>query len=111
MAAPSWTAGLLHDIRYAGRLFRRQASYSLLVAGTMAAGIAATTLLFSVTYGVLMKPLPWPDADRIVRLEETRGGNRPRFSSFTNAAFLAWRGGVRGPDRDLANDVGAGVGG
>ena len=32
----------------------------------MALGIGATTVLFSVTYGVLMKPLPWPHADRLV---------------------------------------------
>jgi predicted permease len=86
-----WTRGIVQDLRYAMRLLRRQAGFSLLVIGTMTAGIAATTLLFSVTYGVLMKPLPWPDADRLVLLEETRGGNRPRFNSFSNAAYLAWR--------------------
>jgi putative ABC transport system permease protein len=86
-----WTAGLLSDIRYAGRLLGRQRGFALLVILTMALGIGATTTLFSVTYGVLMKPLPWPDANRIVRLEETRGGNRPRFNSFSNAAYLAWR--------------------
>jgi putative ABC transport system permease protein len=86
-----WTRGFIQDVRYALRLLRRQAGFSLLVIGTMTAGIAATTLLFSVTYGVLMKPLPWPDADRLVRLDETRGGNRPRFNSFSNAAYLAWR--------------------
>ncbi|HJR58041.1 MAG TPA: ABC transporter permease [Vicinamibacterales bacterium] len=90
-ASSSWIAGLAQDVRYSARLFRRQASFSLLVVGTMAAGIAATTLLFSVTYGVLMKPLPWPDADRLVRLKETRGGNPPRFNSFSNAAYLAWQ--------------------
>jgi predicted permease len=58
----------------------------------MALGICATTVLFSVTYGVLMKPLPWPAGDRLVRLEETRGGRPPRFQSFTNAAYHAWRG-------------------
>ena len=85
------TAGLLQDVRYAGRMLRRQWSFAMLVIGTMAAGITATTLLFSVTYGVLLKPLPWPDADRLVVLKETRGGNRPRFNSFSNAAYLAWR--------------------
>ena len=57
----------------------------------MALGIGATTVLFSVTYGVLMKPLPWPNASRIVVLKETRGGSAPRFGEFTNAAYLAWR--------------------
>jgi predicted permease len=57
----------------------------------MALGIGAATVLFGVTYGVLMKPLAWPHADRLVVLEETRGGKPPRFGSFTNAAYLAWR--------------------
>jgi putative ABC transport system permease protein len=84
-------SGLVHDIRYSWRLFRRQASFSLFVVFTMALGIGATTTLFSVTYGVLMKPLPWPDADRVVLLKELHGGNLPRFNSFTNVAYQAWR--------------------
>src|SRR5688500_18512659 len=89
--ASTWMDGIAHDIRYALRLFRRQASFSLLVIIIMALGIGATTTLFSVTYGVLMKPLPWPDADRLVMVKETRGGNRPRFGALSNAAYLAWR--------------------
>ena len=84
-------AGLAQDVRYAGRLIRRQPRYALLVGLTMALGIGASTLLFSVTYGVLMKPLPWPQSDRLVLVKETRGGNPPRFNSFSNAAYHAWR--------------------
>jgi hypothetical protein len=86
-----WLAGLVQDLRYATRLLRRRARFSLLASLTMALGIGATTVLFSVTYGVLMKPLPWPHADRLVLLRETRGGNPPRFNSFSNAAYFAWR--------------------
>jgi putative ABC transport system permease protein len=89
--APSHTAGLAHDVRYAARLLRRQSRYAAVTAVTMALGIAATTVLFSVTWGVLMKPLPWRDAGRLVVLKETRGGNQPRFGAFSNAAYLAWR--------------------
>lgn len=90
-AASTLVAGLAQDVRYAGRLLRRQPRYALLVGVTMALGIGASTLLFSVTYGVLMKPLPWPHAGRLVLLKETRGGNLPRFGSFSNAAYHAWR--------------------
>ena len=90
-AAPaSIFAGIAHDFRYAARLLRRQRRFALIAILTMALGIGTTTLLFSVTYGVLMEPLPWADADRIVVLKETRGGNPPRFNSFTNTAYLAW---------------------
>lgn len=87
----SFLSGIIQDIRYAARLLRRQARYTLLAAATMALGIGATTVLFSVTYGVLMKPLPWPEGDRLVVVKETRGGRSPRFGSITNAAYLAWR--------------------
>ena len=90
-ASASYSAGLAQDVRYAARLLRRQPRYALLAILTTALGIAATTVLFSVTYGVLMKPLPWPDADRLVVVKETRGGKSPRFRSFTNTAYLAWR--------------------
>ena len=84
-------ASLRHDIRYAWRLVLRQPRFALLVLVTMALGIGSTTTLFTVAYGVLMKPLPWADADRLVTLKETRGGKAPRFGSFTNAAYFAWR--------------------
>ena len=83
--------GIVHDLRYAARLLRRQPRFTLLAALTMALGIGATATLVSVTYGVLVKPLPWPNGDRIVLLKETRGGNPPRFGSFTNTSYFAWR--------------------
>ncbi len=47
--------------------------------------------LFSVTYGVLLKPLPWPEPDRLVRLEERRGGRPGRIPwTITNGTYLAW---------------------
>ena len=80
------------DVRYALRLLRHQPGYSAVVIATMALGIAATTVLASVTYGVLLKPLPWADAPRLVRLYETRQGSTRRFQPMmTNASYLAWR--------------------
>src|SRR5262245_2934675 len=81
----------MHDIRYAARLLRRQPRFTLLAVATMALGIGATTTLFSITYGVLVKPLPWPGGNRIVVVKETRGGNPPRFGLFTNTVYFAWR--------------------
>jgi predicted permease len=86
----SGAAGVMQDVRYAWRLVRRQPGFAALVILTMALGIGATTSLFTVTYGVLMRPLPWPGEDRLVVLKETRGGRAPRFGSLSNAAYLAW---------------------
>jgi predicted permease len=89
--AASRFSGVAQDIRYAGRLLRREPRQALVTILTMALGIGATTVLFSVTYGVLMRPLAWPNADRLVVLKETRGGIAPRFGTFTNTAYVAWR--------------------
>ena len=62
--------GLVQDVRYAARLLRRQPGYAAVAVLTMALGIGATTTLFSVAYGVLARPLPWPEADRLVRVYE-----------------------------------------
>jgi len=93
---PAATASLLgstlQDARYAWRLLRRQPGYAALVVATMALGIAATTVLGSVAYGVLLKPLPWADAPRLVRLYETREGSTRRFRpTMTNLTYRAWR--------------------
>jgi putative ABC transport system permease protein len=83
-------SGLGRDFRYAIRALRRQWGHALVVLVTMALGIGATTVLFSVAYGVMVRPLPWPDADRFVRLYETRQGSSRPASFMTNATYLAW---------------------
>src|SRR5262245_33800555 len=82
----------LKDVTYGWRLLRKQPAYSTLVVATMALGIAATTVIGSVAYGVLLKPLPWADAPRLVRLYETRQGSTRRFRPLmTNAVYTQWR--------------------
>jgi putative ABC transport system permease protein len=59
---------MFQDLRHAVRLLRRERGYVALAVLAIALGVGATTTLFSVTYGVLMKPLPWRQPDRLVRL-------------------------------------------
>jgi putative ABC transport system permease protein len=86
--------GLVQDLGYALRLLRREPQSAGLTVALLAIAIGATTALFSVAYGVLVRPLPWRDADRIVVLEETRGGNAARFGHISNTTYLAWRDGA-----------------
>lgn len=84
--------GIVQDVRYAFRLLRREPGHAAVAVLTMALGIGVTTTLFSIAYGVLLKPLPWPEPDRLVRLEETRGGKRGRIPwTISNGTYLAWR--------------------
>ena len=80
------------DVRYAWRLLRRDPGYALVATLTLALGIGATTTLFSVAYGVLMKPLPFADDDRIMRVTESRKGQQGRLKgTISNGSYLAWR--------------------
>jgi putative ABC transport system permease protein len=65
---------MLQDIRLALRTFSRQRGFATAALLTLALGIGATTAIFSVVYGVLLRPLPFPDPDRLVQLSEVVPG-------------------------------------
>lgn len=59
---------ILRELRVAERSLRRDPGFSIAAVLTLALGIAATTAVFSVLYGVLLAPLPYPDGEQLVRL-------------------------------------------
>ena len=69
---------LVQDVRYAWRTWRRTPILALAAVLTLALGVGANTAVFSVVHGVLLRPLPYPDADRLVEVFEdnTRAGGR-----------------------------------
>lgn len=87
----SHLVGLLHDLRYAWRICWRRPGPALVAALTMALGIGATTTLFSVTWSVLLKPLPLNEPETLIRIRESReGATRSYPWIMTNGTYLAW---------------------
>jgi len=83
---------ILQDAHYGFRLLRRERGFAVVATLTIALGIGATTTLFSVANGVLLKPLPWHDASSLVSVTETRDGRAGRVGgTVSNGTFLAWK--------------------
>jgi putative ABC transport system permease protein len=81
--------GLLQDIRYGARCLARRPGPTAISLLTLAIGVGANTAIFSVVSGVLLKPLPYPDADRIVRvLEKPPSGG---VNSISTLNYLDWK--------------------
>src|SRR5829696_296368 len=63
-----WLDDLLRDLRYGLRVLNRQRMFAAVAVLTLAIGIGATTAVFSVINGVLLRPLAYPGAERLVAL-------------------------------------------
>ena len=77
------------DLRYATRSLKNSRGFTAVAVLTLALGIGANTAIFSFVDGLLLKPLPYPNADRIVRvLEKPPRGDRNGISTLN---FLDWQ--------------------
>jgi predicted permease len=88
-----WLEDLFQDFRYALRTLRQRPGFAAVAILTLALGSGATTVMFTVINGVLLKPLAYPEADRLVTLHgktekygEQWGFSYPEFHDYQNAS-------------------------
>jgi predicted permease len=84
-----WLDALARDVRYGVRAFGRSPGFTAVAVLTLALGLGANTAIFAVLYNVVLRPLPYPDADRLVKVYLTANSDRrgPRDVSFSYPKF------------------------
>ncbi|HEY8411975.1 MAG TPA: ABC transporter permease [Pyrinomonadaceae bacterium] len=80
---------MMTDLRYGLRWLRKNPGFAALAVLTLAVGIGVNTAMFSVVNAVLLRPLPFPEADRIVWMAESGPEVKNRWVSYPN--FVDWR--------------------
>jgi putative ABC transport system permease protein len=86
---------LRRNLFYAGRTLRRTPGFTLVAVLTLALGIGTATAMFSVVYGILLRPLPYAHAERLMLIQRERdlnGAHRPASVFFNSQADInAWQ--------------------
>ena len=80
---------VMQDLRFAARSFRRSPRFAVPAILALALGIGATSAIFSVVRGVMLRPLPYSDPERIVVVWESNA--RQNRNVIANANFVEWR--------------------
>ena len=98
----------MNDFRYALRMLWKSPAFSIIAIATLALGIGANTAIFSVIESALLRPLPFPKADRLVRIYETfeENGTHGDLLNLSEKTVQQWR----EYGRDIFEDIGVATG-
>ncbi len=86
-ARASYIEALWGDVKFSVRSLSRSPAFALVAIVTLALGIGANTAIFSVVNGVLLKPLPYPQPEQLVRVRETT----PEGAPLSRVAYLTYQ--------------------
>jgi len=91
-AMTRWIEVAGQDFRYAIRGLRKSPGFTVVAVLTLSIAIGATTAVFSVINGILLRPLPYPDQDRLVALSNVYPKNPQRTGPVSGTDVAHWRG-------------------
>src|SRR5436853_5597621 len=97
------------DLKYALRMLVKSPAFTTIAVLTLTLGIGANTAIFSVVEGALLRPLPFPHGERLVRIYEALDENGARSASLNLSDRTVAR--FREFGRDIFEDVAGGTGG
>jgi predicted permease len=100
---------LAQDLRYAWRTVRKNPGFALVVIVSLALGIGANSLIYSVVDGIVLRPFPYPDADRLVAIGATYpalSGERTFIEAISPPEYNDIKTGMKSLDRVFAFDLG-----
>jgi predicted permease len=83
-----WVENLVRDLRYGMSALARDPGFAAVTVGLLALGIGANTAMFSIVDAVMLKPLPFPEPERMVRVWES---TPPGRNGTTTLTFLDWK--------------------
>src|SRR5215471_16064814 len=86
-----WLDNLAQDLIYAARQMRRQPGVTLVIVAVLTLAIGANTAIFSAIDSTLIKPLPYPDPDRLVTVRETTLDNPAASAPVSSENFADWK--------------------
>ena len=92
----SWLEDLWRDVRYAARTLRHTPGFTIAAVLVMAIGLGANTAMFTVVRGVLLKPLPFRDADRLYNVYARTPNGNADYYPIAGGDFTDWQERARG---------------